>query len=110
MIGVVVEADGENIGLAEAADANNPEIGEGTPQTAPEHDLAAELPLPVRQPVRVAGVLQGVAGGAAVLALGGPRRMALPLGLGLMLISEAVARRVTPLACPRDRQGDPLSP
>jgi hypothetical protein len=110
MIGVVVEADGDAIGVAEAADANNPEVGEGTPQRAPEHDLAAELPAHDRQPVRMAGVVQGAAAGAAVLALGGPRRLALPLAAGLYLVSEVAARRVTPLVCPRDAEGDPLTP
>ena len=109
-IGAVVEADGENVGPAEAADANNLYVGEGTPQTAPERDVAAELPLPVRHPVRVAGFAQATAIGVAVVALGGSRRAALPLAAGLMLASEVVARRVTPLACPRDRQGDPLTP
>ena len=110
MIEVVVEADGENVGVAEAAEANDPAVGEGTPQTAPERDLVEELPAYERQPVRMAGVVQGLAGGAAVLALGGPRKVALPLAAGLYLVAEAAAWRVTPLACPRDRQRDPLTP
>jgi hypothetical protein len=110
MIGVVVEADGESISAAEAADANDPTVGEGTPGTAPEHDLAAELPVYQRHPVRMAGAVQGIVGGAALLSLGVPRRVAVPVGAGLYLVSAVVARRVTPLACPRDAQGDPLMP
>jgi hypothetical protein len=110
MIGVVVEADGESVGVVDAAAANDPKVGEGTPQTAPEHDLAAELPLTVRHPVRMAGLAQAVAGAGGALALGAPRRVVVPLAAGLYLASELAARRVTPLACPRDRQGDPLTP
>jgi hypothetical protein len=54
--------------------------------------------------------VQGIVGGAALLSLGVPRRVAVPVGAGLYLVSAVVARRVTPLACPRDAQGDPLMP
>jgi hypothetical protein len=110
MIGTTVEADGEFIGAAEAAEANDPDIGEGTPETAPEYDVAAELPLLAQQPVRLAGLAQSVAGAAAAVALGAPRRAALPLAAGLYLLTEVAARRVTPLARPRDRDGEPLTP
>jgi hypothetical protein len=110
MIGVVVEADHDNLSPAEAAEANDPRVGEGTPATAPEHDLAAELPLTDQQPVRVAGLAQGIAGAGALIALGAPKRAALPLAAGLYVLSEIAARRVTPLCRPRDAQGDPLVP
>jgi hypothetical protein len=110
MIGVVVEADNDFLGAQEAAEANDPSVGEGTPATAPEHDLATELPLLDQQPVRLAGVAQGLAGAGAMLAFGGRVRVALPLAVGLYALSEVAARRVTPLARPRDAQGGPLTP
>jgi hypothetical protein len=110
MNAVTVEADNDFLGPAEAAEANDPGVGEGTPATAPEHDLAAELPVKDQQPVRIAGVAQAAIGTGAALALGAPRRAALPLAAGLYLLSELAARRVTPLVRPRDAQGDPLTP
>jgi hypothetical protein len=109
MIAQVV-ADGENIGAAEAAAAMDPAVGDGTPQSAPLRDLADELPLTDRQPVRVLGVAQSAVAAGAAVALGAPRRAALPIAAGLYLLSELAARRVTPLARPRDAQGDPLTP
>lgn len=107
---VQVVADGENIGLEEAAAAMDPSVGEGTPETAPLHDLAGELPFVARQPVRTAGMVQAVAVVGGALALGVPRRAVLPLAVSLYAISEVAARRVTPLARPRDAQGDSLTP
>jgi len=106
---VEAQPDGIHISPEEAAEANDPLVGEGTPDTAPGHDPAAELPLIERQPVRAFGLAQCALVAAAAAALGA-RKVALPLAAGIYLLDEIAARRVTPLARPRDRQGDPLTP
>lgn len=99
----------EHVDERELADAWNPDIGTGTPETAP-----AELPrltLLEREPVRLLGVVQAIVAAAVTIgALGVPIWAGLLLAVALYAIEELKASRVTPVANPKLADDIPLTP
>jgi hypothetical protein len=93
----------------ERADLDDPNVGTGTPDTAPWE--APPTTLLERQPVRVLGAAQAIAAAAVVIiALGVPVWAGLALAVALYAVEEAKRQRVTPVADPKLDADIPLTP
>lgn len=101
---------GENhLSDAERAELDDPNVGSGTPDTAPWEAPATSLL--ERQPVRVLGAAQAIAAAAVVIiALGVPVWAGLALAIALYAVEEVKRRKVTPVAVPRLDADTPLTP
>lgn len=99
----------EHVDTEEAAAALDPNVGTGTPETAPHDDPPTTLL--ERQPLRVVGAVQAIVAAAAlIVALGVEIHWALLVAGGLYLFEEYKRLKVTPTALPRLSEDVPLTP
>lgn len=106
--------DDEMLSADERAQALDPTIGTGTPETAPWEETAVSWfkrqPIVAMLLVTNAPLLTGLAGSVSD---GAPWWVSALLGSGVVLVNAlgAAARRVvTPTARPRDNNGNSLTP
>lgn len=89
----------DNVSEAEVAEALDPNVGTGTPDTAPWE--RPPVSLIDREPVRVLGAAQAiVAAAVAIIALGVPVWAGLLVAVVLYVVDELQRWRVTPVAAP----------
>ncbi len=93
----------------DAADALDPTIGTGTPDTAPHEPVPVSLL--AAQPAAVIGTVVAIADAILVAAVPLPE-WATSLLVGVVTIAGAlgIRSRATPTARPRDDSGNPLTP
>lgn len=93
----------------ELKEAQDPNVGTGTPDTAPHESPPTTII--ERQPVRVVGAAQAIAASATtIIALDVPVWTGLLLGVGLYAVEEYKRLKVTPVAAPRLDADTPLTP
>lgn len=108
------EANDSALTADEAAAAHDPNVGTGTPETAPWEEPAVAWFK--RQPIvamLVAANAPLLTGLAASIADGQPWYVSALLGSGVALVNglgAAARRAVTPTARPRDNHGNALTP
>lgn len=103
------ESDTTHVDVIEAADARNPGVGKGTPDTAPES--LPDVSLLEGQPTVIIGSAVTIAEAVIATALPLPEWLKLVLG-GVVAVGGilGIRAKVTPTAAPKLDDDTPLTP